>query len=94
MTFVATANAIKYNNAHPVFIDVDLDTMGLSPNAVNQFLDEFGELRDDGCYNKFSGRKISACMPMHTFGFPVNIEELVKICKKWNIALAEDVKSL
>ena len=90
LTFVATANAIKYNNAHPVFIDVDLDTMGLSPNAVNQFLDEFGELRDDGCYNKFSGRKISACMPMHTFGFPVNIEELVKICKKWNIALVED----
>ena len=58
--------------------------MGLSPNAVNQFLDEFGELRDDGCYNKFSGRKISACMPMHTFGFPVTIlEELVsEICKK------------
>tara|TARA_Y100001936_G_C16036353_1_gene648833 strand:- start:552 stop:1694 length:1143 start_codon:yes stop_codon:yes gene_type:complete len=90
LTFVATANAIKYNNAHPVFIDVDLDTMGLSPNAVNQFLEEFGELRDDGCYNKFSGRKISACMPMHTFGFPVNIEKLAKICKKWNIALVED----
>ena len=75
LTFVATANAIKYNDAHPVFIDVDLDTMGLSPNAVNQFLEEFGEIRDDSCYNKFSGRKISACMPMHTFGFPVNLEE-------------------
>ena len=60
LTFVATANAIKYNDAHPVFLDVDLDTMGLSPNAVDQFLDEFGELRNDGCYNKSSGRKISA----------------------------------
>lgn len=90
LTFVATANAIKYNDAHPVFLDVDLDTMGLSPNAVNQFLEEFGEIRDDGCYNKFSGRKISACMPMHTFGFPVNLDELVKVCKKWNIPLVED----
>ncbi len=90
LTFVATANAIKYNYANPVFIDVDLDTMGLSPFAVSDFLDEFGELRDDGCYNKKSGRKISACMPMHTFGFPVHLEEMMKICKKWNIPLVED----
>ena len=52
LTFVATANAIAYNNAHPIFLDVDLDTMGLSPTAVENFLNEFGELRDDGCYNK------------------------------------------
>ena len=60
LTFVATANAIKYNYANPVFVDVDLDTMGLSPNALEDFLDQFGEMRDDGCYNKFSGRKIIA----------------------------------
>ena len=52
LTFVATANAITYNNASPIFLDVDLDTMGLSPKAVTQFLEEFGELREDGCYNK------------------------------------------
>ena len=69
LTFVATSNAIAYNNAHPVFLDVDYDTMGLSPKAVHDFLDEFGELREDGCYNKSTGRKISACLPMHTFGF-------------------------
>ena len=74
LTFVATANAIAYNNAHPIFIDVDLDTMGLSPNAVSDFLEEFGELREDGCYNKKTGRRISACMPMHTFGFPVHLD--------------------
>ena len=78
LTFVATANAIAYNNAHPVFLDVDLDTMGLSPIAVSDFLDEFGELREDGCYNKSTGRKISACLPMHTFGFPVHLDELLK----------------
>ena len=90
LTFVATANAIAYNNAHPVFLDVDLDTMGLSPKAVSDFLEEFGELREDGCYNKKTGRKISACLPMHTFGFPVHLEELLVICKSWQIPIVED----
>ena len=90
LTFVATANAIVYNNAYPVFLDVDKDTMGLSPNAISDFLEEHGELRADGCYNKTSGRKISACLPMHTFGFPVHLDELISVCKKWNITLVED----
>ncbi|MDG1328924.1 MAG: LegC family aminotransferase [Flavobacteriaceae bacterium] len=90
LTFVATANAIAYNNAYPIFLDVDLDTMGLSPRAVSDFLDEFGELREDGCYNKKTGRKISACLPMHTFGFPVHLDELLKICNLWKIPLVED----
>ena len=60
LTFVATVNAIKYNNAFPVFLDVDIDTMGLSPNAVEIFLEQFGELREHGCYNKKTGRKIAA----------------------------------
>src|SRR5690606_771535 len=76
LTFIATANAIAYNNASPVFIDVDLDTMGLSPTAVEAFLAEFGELREEGCYNKATGKRIAACMPMHTFGFPVHMDEL------------------
>ena len=90
LTFVATANAIVYNNAHPVFLDVDIDTMGLSPKAVRIFLEEFGELREKGCYNKKTGRKIAACMPMHTFGFPVHLDELIKVCKEWGIPLVED----
>lgn len=90
LTFIATANAIAYNNAIPVFIDVDLDTMGLSPKAVADFLAEFGELREDGCYNKKTGNKISACMPMHTFGFPVHLDELIAVCDKWNIPVVED----
>jgi len=90
LTFVATANAIVYNNAHPVFLDVDIDTMGLSANAVSDFLEKVGDLRDDGCYNKKTGRKISACLPMHTFGFPVHLDELLKICNLWKIPLLED----
>jgi perosamine synthetase len=90
LTFVATANAISYNGASPIFLDVDLDTMGLSSNAVSTFLDEFGDLREDGCYNKKTGKKISACLPMHTFGFPVHLDELKKICDYWNIPIIED----
>ena len=90
LTFIATINAIVYNGASPVFLDVDLDTMGLSPSAVNSFLEEFGELRNGICYNKRTNKKIAACMPMHTFGFPVHLEELITICTKWNIPIVED----
>ena len=90
LTFVATVNAILYNNAHPIFIDVDLDTMGLSPRAVAAFLDEFGEMRDGYCYNKKTNKKIAACMPMHTFGFPVHLDKLITVCDNWNIPIVED----
>lgn len=90
LTFVATANAISYLKAHPVFLDVDRDTMGLSPVAVADFLDQFAEIRDNVCYNKKTGRRIAACVPMHTFGFPVRINELVRLCAKWHIPIVED----
>ena len=90
LTFIATINAIIYNGASPVFLDVDIDTMGLSPNSVNAFLEKNCELRDGVCYNKKTNKKIAACMPMHTFGFPVHLDELITICKKWNIPIVED----
>ena len=90
LTFIATTNSILYNGAKPIFIDVDYDTMGLSPQAVSNFLEEFCELRDDGCYNKKTNNKIAACLPMHTFGFPIKLNELLKVCNKWNIPIVED----
>ncbi len=90
LTFVATANAIVYNGALPVFLDVDRDTMGLSPAAVQAYLETFGELRDGGCYHKKSGRRISACVPMHTFGFPVRLDELLEVCARWQVPVVED----
>jgi aminotransferase in exopolysaccharide biosynthesis len=90
LTFVATANAINYTGAESVFLDVDYDTMGLSPQAVENFLNEYGELREDGAYNKITGKKISACVPMHTFGFPVHLDELINLCNKWQIPIVED----
>ena len=90
LTFIATANAISYLGASPIFLDVDLDTMGLSPNAVSEFLENHGELRNGVCFNKKTNNKIAACLPMHTFGFPVHIEKLIEICDRWNIPIVED----
>lgn len=90
LTFVATANAISYIQAEPTFLDVDIDTMGLSPTAVSSFLEEFAEMREGSCYNKRTNKKIAACVPMHTFGFPVHMNELLNVCNKWNIPVIED----
>ncbi len=90
LTFIATCNAITYAGAKPLFIDVDLDTMGLSPSALKIFLESNAEKNIDGTFNKFSGNRISACVPMHTFGFPCRIAEIAEICADWDIALIED----
>jgi perosamine synthetase len=90
LTFIATCNAISYAGAKPLFIDVDLDTMGLSPAALKRFLEENTERRASGTFNKVSRKRISACVPMHTFGFPCRIAEITEICAEWDIALIED----
>ncbi len=91
LTFVATANAISYIGAKPVFLDVDKDTLGLSPQAVRQFLEKetFQNERNE-CINKRTGKRIKACVPMHTFGFPMKIHELLDLCNQYNIVLIED----
>ena len=90
LTFIATCNAISYIGAHPVFIDVDRDTMGLSPKAMQKWLEVNAEIRNNNCYNKGTGRRIKCCVPMHTFGHPVHLDELLEICKDWHIELVED----
>lgn len=90
LTFVATSNAITYSGALPVFIDVDRDTMGMSPLALRKFLESSCEKRDGVIKNRISGRRIAGCVPMHTFGFPCRIKEIVAICNEWGIPLIED----
>lgn len=90
LTFIATCNAISYIGAHPVFIDVDKSTMGLSPDAVKEWLVKNAEIKNGHCYDKQTGRRVKACVPMHTFGHPVRIEELAAICAEWYIELVED----
>ena len=90
LTFIATANAISYIGARPVFLDVDRDTLGLSPAAVEQWLKENAQMRGDGCYNRTTGNRIAACVPMHTFGHPVHLDELLEVCNRYHIAVVED----
>lgn len=90
LTFIATCNALSYIGAHPVFIDVDKSTMGLSPDAIKEWLVKNAEIRNGQCYNKNTGRRVKACVPMHTFGHPVRIEELAAICREFYIELVED----
>ena len=90
LTFVATCNAISYCNAAPIFIDVDKDTMGMSPVALEAFLKENAIIKDQQCVNKSTGNIIKACVPMHTFGHPCRIDEIQRICKEWHITLVED----
>lgn len=90
LTFIATCNAVSYISAHPVFLDVDLDTMGLSPSKMREWLQLNSEIRNNTCYNKISGRRIKACVPMHTFGHPVHLDELSALCKEYHIELVED----
>ena len=90
LTFVATCNAISYCNAIPVFIDVDKDTMGMSPIALENFLKVNAIVKNQQCVNKSTGNIIKACVPMHTFGHPCRIDEIQRICKEWHIILVED----
>jgi aminotransferase in exopolysaccharide biosynthesis len=91
LTFVATCNAIAYCGAEPVFVDVDRHTLGLSPAALGVWLDEHARLDSDGlCRLKDGDRVLRACLPMHTFGHPVELDDLLALCARWGLVLVED----
>ena len=90
LTFVATCNAISYCNANPIFIDVDKDTMGLSPKALKIFLKKNTKIKNKKCINLKTKKVIKACVPMHTYGHPCKIDEIKEICDEHHIILIED----
>lgn len=91
LTFVATCNAISYCGAEPIFVDVEKNTLGLSPVSLQNFLEDQAFIDDMGiCKFKENNRTIRACIPMHTFGHPVDMDPIINICKKWNLFLIED----
>jgi aminotransferase in exopolysaccharide biosynthesis len=90
LTFIATANAISYIGAIPIFIDVDRNTLGMSPDAMRGWLEANTRMEGGITINKATGARIAACVPMHTFGIPVRIQEIANICKEFSIALVED----
>lgn len=90
LTFIATCNAISYCRAKPIFVDVDRETMGLSPDALKQFLQDNCEIINKKCINKSTKNTIKACVPVHTFGHPCKIDEIKELCDAWHIFLIED----
>jgi aminotransferase in exopolysaccharide biosynthesis len=90
LSFVATANAISYCGASPVFLDVNKETLGLDPAALGNFFKHHCSLRGETCYNEKTGCRIAACVPMHTFGHPCRIDAIARICKKYQVPVIED----
>jgi aminotransferase in exopolysaccharide biosynthesis len=90
LTFVATANAVRYCQADPLFIDTDRDTLGFDMVQLTDYLRTRTERRADGVYDKLTRRRIGACMPVHLFGHVAMLDELVALCKEHDITLVED----
>lgn len=90
LTFIATSNALSYAGARPVFVDVDVETLGMSPEALRRWLATHALRRNGNTVNRATGRRIAACVPMHTFGFPLRIEELVAVCDEYGVPVVED----
>jgi perosamine synthetase len=90
LSFVATANAVIHAGAVPHFVDSDITTMGMDPDKLAEHLAKIAELREDGCYNRQTGRRITAVVPMHAFGHPVRLSELLQIAKEYQLPVIED----
>ncbi|MGE5418058.1 MAG: LegC family aminotransferase [Acidobacteriota bacterium] len=90
LTFIATANAVAYCGAVPHFADSDEYTLGLDPVKLRDYLKEIALLNKYGCYDRLTGRRIKAVIPMHTFGHPVDLDPLVELCEEYKIELVED----
>lgn len=90
LTFVATANAVAYQGAVPHFADSEESSLGLAPGKLGDYLSDIAEVRDGTCYNKETGRRIQAVVPMHAYGHPVDIDALQEVCDRFQIAMVED----
>lgn len=90
LTFVATCNALHHMGAQPVFVDVSKISLSLCPRAVEEYLLEYAEVTDKGCHHRVTGQRIKAVVPMHTFGHPAEMDELLLLCQRWHLVLVED----
>ena len=90
ISFVATANAISHLGAVPNFVDIEKDTLGIDPIKLDQYIEKIQTKKDDGLYNKYTGRKITAVVPIHVFGIPCKIKQICEIACKWNLPVIED----
>ncbi len=90
LTFVATANAVDYCGAIPHFVDSSKISLGVDPSKLQDYLGDILEVREDGSFNKLTGRRVKALVAMHTFGHPVDLDAIVEVCDRFGLALVED----
>jgi len=90
LTFVATCNAIQYCRAKPTFVGINKQSLGLCADKLAHFLQSKAVIKQDVCYNQETGRRIKACVPMHTFGHPSDIDRIKSLCNEYHIVLVED----
>lgn len=90
LTFAATTNAIAYTGAVPLFVDVERETLGMDPDALQDFLSKETDERDEHRVNRATGRRITACVPVHIYGHPCRMDEITAVCSQFGIPLVED----
>lgn len=90
LTFIATANAAAYCGAVPHFVDCEARTMGIDPAALSARLAQIGDRRGDGLYNKETGRRIAALVPVHIFGHPCDMDALGAVAGAYDLPVVED----
>jgi aminotransferase in exopolysaccharide biosynthesis len=90
VTYVSTCNAIRYCGAEPVFVDIEKKTLGMSASALQDFLEKNAEVRGQTCHLRSTGQVIRACVPMHTFGHPVDLDGIIEVCRHWQLPIIED----
>jgi perosamine synthetase len=90
LTFVATANAISHCGALPLFVDIDRSTLGMSPERLEAYFAGSTVQTAGGCHDRATGRRVAACVPMHTFGHPAEIQSIVEVCARRGVAVVED----
>ena len=90
LTFIATANAVSYCGASPHFVDVGHDNLGMDPDKLASHLEDVGDMRSEGCFNRLTGRRIAAALPMHAFGLPADMDAIIAVCERYRIPVVED----
>ena len=90
LTFVATANAVTYCNATPHFCDVERVSLGIDVPRLDAYLSAIADHRNNACWNRKTGRRISAIVPMHALGHPLDMGALMELSRKWDLAVVED----
>jgi len=90
LSFIAPANAIRYAGAFPVFIDAEPIYWQMDPNLVLEFLDKECNWSNGQLINRKSGRRVTALLPVHILGHPVDIDPLLDVARKYNLAVIED----